>query len=76
MSRTALPTCEILHPVEPVKLIGIGINYRDHAEESELDLPDVPLVFAMWPSALVGHGATIVIPGTRRGPTTRARSRS
>ncbi len=59
---------EILHPVEPVKLIGIGINYRDHAEESELDLPDVPLVFAMWPSALVGHGATIVIPRDETRP--------
>ncbi len=59
---------EVLHPVEPVKLIGIGINYRDHAEESELDLPDVPLVFAMWPSALVGSGATIVIPRDETRP--------
>jgi 2-keto-4-pentenoate hydratase/2-oxohepta-3-ene-1,7-dioic acid hydratase in catechol pathway len=59
---------ELLHPVEPAKLIGIGINYRDHAEESELDLPDVPLVFAMWPSALVGSGATIVIPRDETRP--------
>jgi 2-keto-4-pentenoate hydratase/2-oxohepta-3-ene-1,7-dioic acid hydratase in catechol pathway len=59
---------QLLHPVEPAKLIGIGINYRDHAEESELDLPDVPLVFAMWPSALVGDGATIVVPRDETRP--------
>ncbi len=64
----AMADVEVLHPVEPVKLIGIGINYRDHAEESELDLPDVPLVFAMWPSALVGSGATIVIPRDETRP--------
>ncbi len=63
-----LAEVQLLHPIDPVKLIGIGINYRDHAEESELDLPDVPLVFAMWPSALVGDGATIVIPRDETRP--------
>jgi 2-keto-4-pentenoate hydratase/2-oxohepta-3-ene-1,7-dioic acid hydratase in catechol pathway len=63
-----LADVQLLHPIDPVKLIGIGINYRDHAEESELDLPDVPLVFAMWPSALVGTGATIVIPRDETRP--------
>jgi 2-keto-4-pentenoate hydratase/2-oxohepta-3-ene-1,7-dioic acid hydratase in catechol pathway len=63
-----LADLRLLHPVEPAKLIGIGINYRDHAEESELDIPDVPLVFAMWPSALVGDGATIVVPRDETRP--------
>ena len=43
-------------------MIGIGLNYRDHAEESGLGIPDVPALFAIWSSALVGDGATIVIP--------------
>ena len=52
----------LLHPVVPQKIIGIGLNYRDHAEESQLEIPAVPVVFAMWTSALVGDGEAIVIP--------------
>jgi fumarylacetoacetase-like protein len=43
----------------------IGLNYRSHAEESRLDVPEVSLVFAKWPSALIGHEAPIVTPGAR-----------
>ncbi len=64
----ALTDVRLLHPVVPLKLIGIGLNYRDHAEESELDLPDVPVVFAMWTSALAGHGAPIVVPRDETRP--------
>lgn len=59
---------QILPPVDPPKLVGIGLNYRDHAEESELELPEVPVVFAMWPSALVGHEAPIVVPADETRP--------
>ena len=64
----ALADVRLLHPVDPTKLIGIGLNYRDHAEESELDIPPVPVVFAMWPSALVGPGEAIVIPRDETRP--------
>ena len=37
---------KLLHPVVPGKLIGIGLNYRTHAVESQLDIPGVPVVFA------------------------------
>jgi 2-keto-4-pentenoate hydratase/2-oxohepta-3-ene-1,7-dioic acid hydratase in catechol pathway len=58
----------LLHPVDAAKLIGIGLNYRDHAEESELEIPAVPVVFAMWPSALVGPEAPIVVPRDETRP--------
>ncbi|MBA2614665.1 MAG: fumarylacetoacetate hydrolase family protein [Actinobacteria bacterium] len=58
----------LLHPVDPAKLVGIGLNYRDHAEESELAIPEVPVVFAMWPSALVGPGEPIVVPRDETRP--------
>ncbi len=58
----SLADVRLLHPVVPAKLIGIGLNYRDHAEESELAIPPVPVVFAMWSSALTGHDTTIVVP--------------
>ena len=64
----ALDDIRLLHPVVPAKLIGIGLNYRDHAAESELDVPEVPVVFAMWPSALVGQGAPIVVPRDETRP--------
>ena len=59
---------QLLHPVDPAKLIGIGLNYRDHAAESELEIPEVPVVFAMWPSALVGPGDPIVVPRDETRP--------
>ena len=52
----------LLPPVAPAKVIAIGLNYRSHVEETKLSMPDAPVVFAKWPSCLVGHGAEIVIP--------------
>ncbi len=66
--RTALDAVTLVHPVVPRKLICIGLNYRDHAEESELDLPDVPVIFAKWTTSLIGHGQTIVIPREETRP--------
>ena len=46
----------------PSKIVCIGLNYRDHAEEQGVDLPDAPLLFAKWPNTLIGAGEPIVIP--------------
>jgi 2-keto-4-pentenoate hydratase/2-oxohepta-3-ene-1,7-dioic acid hydratase in catechol pathway len=46
----------------PGKIVCVGLNYRDHAEEQGIDLPSEPLLFAKWPNALVGPGEPIVIP--------------
>ena len=58
----------LLHPVVPNKLIGIGLNYRSHAEESQLEIPAVPVIFAKFSSSLVGHGTEIVIPREETRP--------
>ena len=39
----------------PSKIIGLGLNYRDHAEESKGKVPEVPLIFAKFPNSLIGH---------------------
>jgi 2-keto-4-pentenoate hydratase/2-oxohepta-3-ene-1,7-dioic acid hydratase in catechol pathway len=57
-----LAAIRLLHPVVPDKILAIGVNYRSHADESELDVPDMPVVFAKWPSALIGPDEEIVIP--------------
>ena len=46
----------------PGKIVCVGLNYLDHAEEGGQDLPKAPLLFAKWPNTLIGHGEAIVIP--------------
>jgi 2-keto-4-pentenoate hydratase/2-oxohepta-3-ene-1,7-dioic acid hydratase in catechol pathway len=66
--RYALGDVTLLHPVQPRKILAIGLNYRSHAEESELDVPAVPVVFAKWPSSLIGPEQPIVIPREETRP--------
>lgn len=49
---------------DPEKIICIGLNYRAHAEEFDLDLPEAPTVFAKYRNALVGDGAVVTLPAT------------
>jgi 2-keto-4-pentenoate hydratase/2-oxohepta-3-ene-1,7-dioic acid hydratase in catechol pathway len=46
----------------PGKIICVGLNYRDHAEETGAELPKAPLLFAKWGNTLIGHGEAIVLP--------------
>jgi 2-keto-4-pentenoate hydratase/2-oxohepta-3-ene-1,7-dioic acid hydratase in catechol pathway len=48
--------------MRPGKIVGVGLNYRDHARESGLPLPDRPLLFAKWPTAVIADGEAIVLP--------------
>lgn len=48
--------------VRPPKIICLGLNYRDHAEESGLGIPEFPVLFARFASSLIGHGAPIILP--------------
>ena len=50
-------------PIErPGKIVCVGLNYRDHAEEQGAELPKAPLLFAKWPNTLIGPHEPIVIP--------------
>jgi 2-keto-4-pentenoate hydratase/2-oxohepta-3-ene-1,7-dioic acid hydratase in catechol pathway len=44
----------------PSKIIALGLNYKDHAEESKGNLPEAPLVFAKFPNSLIGHNDEII----------------
>jgi 2-keto-4-pentenoate hydratase/2-oxohepta-3-ene-1,7-dioic acid hydratase in catechol pathway len=46
----------------PQKIVCVGLNYRDHAEEQGVKLPERPLLFAKWPNTLIGPGEPIRIP--------------
>lgn len=46
----------------PSKIICIGLNYHDHAAESGQPIPETPVVFAKYPSCIIGSGEAIVLP--------------
>lgn len=53
---------DVLPPVEPGKIVGVGLNYSDHAEETDSEVPDRPLLFLKAPNTLAGHGDTVTLP--------------
>jgi 2,4-didehydro-3-deoxy-L-rhamnonate hydrolase len=51
---------DLLAPVpRPGKVVAIGRNYREHAEEEGVEPPAAPLIFSKWSSSVVGPGAEI-----------------
>src|SRR5581483_11144594 len=59
---------QLRHPVVPSKILAIGLNYRGHAEEIGAKIPDVPVVFAIWSSSLIGDKQPIVLPREETKP--------
>ena len=62
LTRQAVVVKRWLPPVEPVAIFCIGLNYRKHAEEAGLPVPEYPVVFIKNPSAATGHEQPIRIP--------------
>lgn len=57
-----LDSVKLLPPVgRPGKIIGIGLNYRDHVEEQNLEPPSQPVLFPIMPTAVVGPGESILL---------------
>ncbi|MDG0814559.1 fumarylacetoacetate hydrolase family protein [Cohnella rhizosphaerae] len=48
--------------LKPDKMIFIGLNYRDHAAESNMAVPSVPVLFPKFANSIVGPGEAVVIP--------------
>jgi 2-keto-4-pentenoate hydratase/2-oxohepta-3-ene-1,7-dioic acid hydratase in catechol pathway len=54
---------DLLPPIgRPGKIICIGLNYRAHAEEASLNVPETPTFFAKWTNALAPPGGTVKLP--------------
>ena len=61
-SSSTIPLSQVrLAPAvtRPAKIIGIGLNYKDHAAEQHVKLPDTPKIFAKFPNTLIGHNDPI-----------------
>jgi len=53
---------ELLPPVEPTNIVGVGRTYESLLDEQGEDIPEQPTLFLMPPKTLVGHGSTVVLP--------------
>jgi 2-keto-4-pentenoate hydratase/2-oxohepta-3-ene-1,7-dioic acid hydratase in catechol pathway len=53
---------KLLSPCLPSKIVALGVNYRDHAEEMKSTLPKDPLLFLKPSTAVIGPGEAIVYP--------------
>ncbi len=61
-----LKEVKLLPPTQPSKIICVGLNYRDHAKELNMPIPQTPLLFLKPPSAVTGHLGKIVYPDKTR----------
>ena len=57
-----LDKATVLPPVNPSKIVAVGLNYRDHAIEFGEDIPDEPKLFLKPSTAVIGHKDYIVRP--------------
>jgi 2-keto-4-pentenoate hydratase/2-oxohepta-3-ene-1,7-dioic acid hydratase in catechol pathway len=65
----ALSDVTLLAPIpRPPKLICVGLNYRDHAAETNLEIPKVPTIFNKFPNVVIGPGDSIVLPKVSEKP--------
>ncbi|MDD5748848.1 MAG: fumarylacetoacetate hydrolase family protein [Actinomycetota bacterium] len=53
---------KLLAPVLPTKIVAVGLNYTDHAEELGMDIPEEPLLFLKGLNTVIGPGDEIVYP--------------
>jgi acylpyruvate hydrolase len=61
--RVGLAGVQLSAPLpDPEKIVCIGLNYRDHAEESRQAIPAAPVWFAKFANSLRGSGEAIVLP--------------
>jgi len=57
-----LEEVELLAPIEPPNLIAIGLNYRQHAEETGAEIPERPVVFLKATTSITDPDSEIILP--------------
>lgn len=53
---------------KPTKIICVGLNYRDHAIESKMEIPTRPTIFSKYNNTVIGSGDDIVLPKNSEKP--------
>ena len=57
-----LDKIELLPPCLPTKIVAVGLNYKDHAEEMKKDPPEEPMLFMKPSTSVIGHEDKIIYP--------------
>src|SRR5215475_3472677 len=64
-----LASVKLLAPISrPPRIICVGLNYRDHAMESNMEIPKVPTIFSKYATSVIGPGDTIRLPRNSTKP--------
>ncbi|MFB6165686.1 MAG: fumarylacetoacetate hydrolase family protein [Haloarculaceae archaeon] len=62
----SLEAVTVRPPTDPSKLVCVGLNYSDHAAETDSEIPERPLLFAKFPNAVAAPGSTVELPADKR----------
>ncbi|NMA14662.1 MAG: DUF2437 domain-containing protein, partial [Clostridia bacterium] len=62
--KYSLNDIKLLAPCEPSKILCVGLNYRDHAEEMNLQIPKWPVIFMKPSTSVIGPEEEIVYPNS------------
>jgi 2-keto-4-pentenoate hydratase/2-oxohepta-3-ene-1,7-dioic acid hydratase in catechol pathway len=52
----------ILPPVSPCNILALGLNYRQHADETSVSYPEIPILFLKATTSVIGHMSPILLP--------------
>ena len=55
---------EIKPPIRPSKIVCVGLNYKDHAKELDMEIPTEPIIFIKPSTTVIGHLDPITYPKT------------
>lgn len=55
---------KVLPPVLPSKIVCVGLNYKDHAAELNMELPEEPIIFIKPPTSVIGHLDNVIYPAS------------
>jgi 2-keto-4-pentenoate hydratase/2-oxohepta-3-ene-1,7-dioic acid hydratase in catechol pathway len=65
----ALDAIRLLAPIpRPPKLICVGLNYRDHATETKMEIPEIPTIFSKFSNTVIGPREPIILPKNSSRP--------
>lgn len=53
---------QFLPPIWPSNILALGLNYRKHADETKMEIPEFPILFVKTTNSLIGHEVPILLP--------------
>lgn len=60
--QDSLDEVKVLTPTQPTKIVCVGLNYKDHADELDMILPSEPLLFMKPSTSIIAHDENVIYP--------------